>query len=153
MTVPRRNATRCSCSRTAIGASASMSWPSTSIASMTPTTPRAGRARRQQDATGGRRGADWAARRCSAPITIGDRIAPIATEGARAYAYPRRRLTALVFGPLDHVEHARDHGAIETTLADLLDRKVLLDECLQDRVEHVIWRQRIGILLVRTQLG
>ena len=87
-----------------------------------------------------------------APIAIGDRIAPVAPEGATAHPHAGRRLAALVFGTLHHIEHARDHRAIETALADLLDRQVVLDERLEDRIEHLVRRQRIGVLLIVPQL-
>ena len=43
--------------------------------------------------------------------------------------------------------------AVEAARDDLVDRQVLLDERLEDRVEHLVGRQRIGVLLVGAQLG
>ena len=43
--------------------------------------------------------------------------------------------------------------AVEAFALQLIDALFLFDQSAQHRVEHVIWRQRIGVLLVVAQLG
>ncbi len=58
----------------------------------------------------------------SAPVAVGDGVTPVAAEGAAADADTRRRLAALVFVALHHVEHAPDHRAVEAARHDLVHR-------------------------------
>src|SRR6202050_4069331 len=115
-----------------------------SSACIMPTTRRPTRRRTRASSTGGSSGgADELA-----AIAVGDRITPVAAEGPPAHAYAGRRLAALVLGTLDQIERARDHGAVEAALADLLDRQIILDEAREYRIEHLVRRQRVGVLLV-----
>jgi len=108
----------------AIVVSATPSWLRTSSACIRPTTRRPTSRATRPASTGGSSGAAAEL----ATIAVGDRITPVAAEGTTAHAYAGRRLAPLVLGTLDHIEHARDHGAIEPALADLLDRQIILDE-------------------------
>src|SRR5258708_39240902 len=90
--------------------------------------------------------------RTLASIPAGNGIAPVAAKRAPADAHAGRGLAALVFVALDQVQDAGDHGAFEAAGTDLVDRQVLLDEGLQDRIEQGIGRERISVLLVRPQL-
>src|SRR5690606_30422039 len=56
-------------------------------------------------------------------------------------------------GEFHHFQDSNDRLALESELYDLVDRKVLLDESLEDRIEHLVWRQRVRVLLIRPQLG
>ncbi len=86
-------------------------------------------------------------------VAAGDRIAPIAAEGPAAHAHAGRRLAALVFVALHQIQDAPHGGSIEAARGDLIDRQVLFDEGLEDRVENFIRRQAVGVLLIETQLG
>src|SRR5207237_94795 len=50
------------------------------------------------------------------------------------------------------VEYLGDGGAVEAARFDLIHRQVLLDERFQDRVEHLVGRQRVGVFLSRPKL-
>ena len=62
---------------------------------------------------------------------------------------PGRRLAALVLGGVDHPDHAVDHLGGHSAADQLLAALVLLDVGLEDRVEQVVGRQGVGVLLVR----
>ena len=86
-------------------------------------------------------------------VAAGDRIAPIAAEGAAAHAHARRRLAALVFVALDQIQDAPHRGSIEAARGDLIDRQILLDEGLENGIENFVRRQAVGVFLVEAQLG
>src|SRR4029453_300797 len=86
-------------------------------------------------------------------ISARNRIAPIAPERSPAYAHAGRCLASLVFVALHHVEYASHRRAGETPCNDLVNGQVLFDEGLEDGIEDLIGWQRIGVLLVRAQLG
>src|SRR5579864_4668613 len=121
--------------------------PPRRAASMPPTSPRAWRSRRRSLAgRGGSSGEALAAPRraqLSAPIATGDRVAPVAAESATTDPYSGRRLAALVFVALHQVQHPRDGGTLEAARLDLVHRQVLLDEGVQNRVQHLVGRQRV----------
>src|SRR5579872_1206814 len=71
-------------------------------------------------------------------VPVGDRVTPIPAERTAADANPRRGLAALVFVPLHHVEHTSHRGALETSRLNLVHRQILLDECLEDRIQHFV---------------
>ena len=129
-----------------------------SAAEMRPASPkrrdltRAPAARRRVD----RPGRPLARHRGMSPFTAGtrgDRIAPVAAERATRHAHARRRLAALVFVALHEIEHAHHGRAVEAARADLIHRQIVLDEGLENRIEHFVRRQRIAVLLIGTQLG
>ena len=53
----------------------------------------------------------------------------------------------------DQAQHAVDGGGVETGAHNLVARLFLIDMTQQDRIEHVVRRQRIHIFLVLAQLG
>src|ERR1700686_1725230 len=110
----RRNSRRSPSCSTAIGGLVTRSWPRMPSASISSTTRRPTSPRTPKASAGGRSGAEGLT-----TIAVGDRIAPVAAERAPAHAYARRRLAPLVFGTLDHIQHARDDAALEAALADL----------------------------------
>ena len=63
---------------------------------------------------------------------------------------PGRRLAALVLGAVDQPRSPRSTTSLGQAAADqLLAALVLLDVGLEDRVEHVVGRQRVLVALVR----
>src|SRR5579872_2372261 len=89
----------------------------------------------------------------SAPETVDDGIAPLATDQARGDLHPGRRLATLVLRRLEQAPDALDGRGVVAFAGELLRRHVALDQALQDRVEHRIGRQRILVLLVGLELG
>src|SRR5262249_20642848 len=76
----------------------------------------------------------WCVGSCSAAgVAAGDRIAPVAPEGAPTHPHSGRRLTALVFVALHEVQYPPDRGAVEAARFDLIHRQVLFDERLEYR--------------------
>ena len=69
----------------------------------------------------------------SRPIARRDRIAPVPAERAVADPHARRRLAALVFVALHHLQHAADRRAIEAARGDFVHRQIVFDEQLEDR--------------------
>src|SRR5271166_280670 len=53
-----------------------------------------------------------AARRPTGAVLVGDGHPPVAPEGLRRDAHPRRHLAALVLGPVDELDHTSDHRGI-----------------------------------------
>src|SRR5580692_6856495 len=107
-------------------------WPARSTRTTSPAARPMCRPRRT--ATGGR---------CSdsAPVAVGDGIAPIAAERAPADPHPGGRLASLVFVALDQVEHPADGRTIEAAGLDLIHRQILLDERLENGIQHFVRRQ------------
>ena len=66
---------------------------------------------------------------------------------------PGRRLAALVLRLVDHADHAAHHVLRHPSPDQLLWALVLLHVRLQDRVEQVVGREGVGVLLTRLQLG
>ena len=85
--------------------------------------------------------------------SAGDGIAPIAREGAPADAYTGWRLAALVLVAIHHRCHPPHGLGIEAGGDNRLRRLVALDVAFQDRVENLVRRQRIGVLLIGRELG
>src|SRR5262252_9712550 len=85
-------------------------------------------------------------------IAVRDRIMPVPFESTSADAHAGRRLPPLVFVALHQVEYSADRRAVEAACLDLIDRQVLLDEGLEDRVEYFVRWQRVAVLLAGTQL-
>src|SRR6187402_2000916 len=84
---------------------------------------------------------------------VGDRIAAVAAEIARAELDPGRGLPALVFGDIEQLFDALDRGRVVAFGYDLLEGHFLLDQAFENAVEHGIGRKRVLVLLVRTQLS
>src|SRR5215472_2988488 len=72
----------------------------------------------------------------SRPEQIGDRIAPVAAEGAARYLDAGRRLAALIFGAVEHAPDLAHHRLVMAARDDLLHRHFMLDEAFQDVVEN-----------------
>ena len=85
-------------------------------------------------------------------IPTGDRITPVAAKGAPTHPHSRRGLASLLFIALHEIEHAPDGRTIESARADLIHRQILFDERFEDRIEHLVWRQRIAVFLIGSQL-
>ena len=88
----------------------------------------------------------------SAP-TGRDRITPLPSKRAREIFGPGgawRRLYSLANTSARNPAH---HRFGETRRDDFRDRQLLFDEAFEDRVEHVVGRQRVAVLLVVAQLG
>src|SRR5262249_46584563 len=116
------------------------------------TTPAMGvRWRQTPKSPGGASGSPQGAM-ASAAIAARDRITPVPPESTSADAHAGRRLPPLVFVALHQVEYSADRRAVEAACLDLIDRQVLLDEGLEDRVEYFVGWQRVAVLLAGTQL-
>src|SRR6266540_3649893 len=59
----------------------------------------------------------------------------------------------LVLGAVDHPHDPLDDGGVEALGDDLLRAGVVLDVAVQDRVEDLVGRQRVGVELAGPQLG
>src|SRR3954463_9543866 len=70
--------------------------------------------------------------------TVGDRIAPVAAEGATRDLHTRRRLPALVFGEIEHAPDAVDHRLRMPARDDIGDRHFLFDQAIEHVVEFDI---------------
>src|SRR5258708_2891609 len=97
-------------------------------------------------------------RRCSrlptsATEAVDDGIAPLPADQSRGDLDAGRCLAALVFGSLEQTPHAIDDCDVVAFGSKLLGREIALNQALQDRIEHRIGRQRIGVLLVGPELG
>src|SRR5690242_4034565 len=82
----------------------------------------------------------WSARGTKA---LRDGNPPAHAEGPRGNLQARRRLPSFVFAERDFVDHVVDHRRRETALDDFVLAQVLNDVKLQDRVEHVVFGQRV----------
>src|SRR5436189_292414 len=76
--------------------------------------------------------------RALAPESVGDRQAPVATEGLRGDADARRRLAPLVLGPVDKADHTLDDVGRCARGGDLVAALVTLHVGLEDPVEDVV---------------
>src|ERR1017187_3122691 len=85
-------------------------------------------------------------------VAAGDRISPVAAEGAAAHADARRCLTALVFVAFHEIQNTSDRLSIEAPHGNLVHRKIFLDEGFQNGVQDLVRRQAVGVLLIRPQL-
>src|ERR1700761_8778891 len=85
-------------------------------------------------------------------VAAGDRIAPVTPEGAPAYPHPRRCLPPLVLIAFDHVQDPPDHRPVKAARRDLVHRQVLFDEGLENRIQHLVGRQTVGVFLFEAQL-
>ena len=86
-------------------------------------------------------------------VAVRDRYPPILAERLGAHAHAGRRLPALVLGEVDEAHDAIDEGSVVPGCDELGAREVVLDVAAQDRVEHLIGRQRIVVALIGPQLG
>ena len=103
-----------------------------------------------------RAGADDDRRAAAAPsaaVAVRDRHPPVAAERLRRDLDPRRLLAALVLGQVDEADDAVDVLRGQAAGDELLAAEVLLDVALEDRVEHLVGRQRVLVALVGAQLG
>src|SRR5947207_8068542 len=89
----------------------------------------------------------------SAAPPVSNRQAPVLSEGPRRDLYARRRLAALVLGAVHQPQHVVHGRLVVAQLDDLLRRTVLLDVEAQNRIEHLVGRQRILVALPRLELG
>src|SRR5215510_12843257 len=76
---------------------------------------------------------------------VGDRNPAVAAEVATRDLRPRRILPPLVLGTVDHPDHALDQLRIEAMRDQLGRAMVLFDVVVEDVVEQVVWRQRVGV--------
>ena len=65
---------------------------------------------------------------------------------------PGRGLPALVLVAVDHARDAAREVGVVPARDQLDDREVVFDVALDDRVEHVVRRQRVGVELAGRQL-
>src|SRR5581483_710625 len=83
----------------------------------------------------------------------GDREAPSSAKCLLTDLQNWRRLLALVFTALDHSDDRHDHLAIIAMLfSDLFSGFIFLDVAFKNAIDYVIWRKRILISLIGTQL-
>ena len=69
-------------------------------------------------------------------------------EGARRNFQSRRTLAAFVFGERDFIDHVIHDSGREAAFDDLVFAQVFHDVVLQNRVEDVVFGQRVLILLI-----
>src|SRR5918994_2358721 len=86
-------------------------------------------------------------------VAVRYRHATVAAEGAARYFYARGGLAALVFGAVYELDDAADVFFVEARGHDLGYPHVLFDVGLEDGVEDVVGRERVGVSLVLAQLG
>src|SRR6185437_16889797 len=68
------------------------------------------------------------------------------------YFQHRSRLLALIFTALNQSQDGPHEGNIHLLLfSDLFRRAISLHVCFQNRVQYLIWRQRVSISLLRAQ--
>ena len=91
-------------------------------------------------------------RRAGIAEAVDDRIAPVAAEILQRHLHARRRLPALVFGEIEHAVDAAAPCRGRSPPRRCRRRLLALDQPLKDRIEHLIGRQRILVLLVLAQL-
>ena len=80
-------------------------------------------------------------------VAVRDREPAVLAQGARRDADAWRRLAALVFGLVDHANDALHERAVVAHRHDPVHLPVLLDVGAQDRVEHLVGRESVGIEL------
>src|SRR5205809_76316 len=86
-------------------------------------------------------------------ISVGDRQATIFAERFRRNLDAGWGLAALVLAAIDHQDDAADDVTIVAEADDLFQAAVFFDVGVEDRVEHLVGRQAIDILLIGAQLG
>src|SRR6185503_1458848 len=86
-------------------------------------------------------------------VGVGDGIAPIAAEIARAELDARCGLAALVFGDIEELLDAFHGRGIEALLDDIVQTHLALDQAFENAVEHGVRRERVLVLLVGTKLS
>src|SRR5690242_5451201 len=89
----------------------------------------------------------------SARPAVRDRQTAVLAERLARHAHTGGGLAPLVLVAVDHAGHAADGGLVEAARDELGDRQVVLDVALDDRVEHFVGRQRIGVELARREPG
>src|SRR5258706_11129000 len=72
---------------------------------------------------------------------VGDGIAPVAAEIARADLHTGRRLPALVFADIEKLFDALHGRGVVALGAGILERHLVLDQAFEDAVENFIGRQ------------
>src|SRR5262249_17245605 len=77
----------------------------------------------------------------------------IPAQGARRRLDAHRPLAALVLSAVHHADDLGGELTRDAAPGEVVGVEVVLDVALEDRVEHVVWRQRIGVELARTKLG
>ena len=82
-----------------------------------------------------------------------DRVAPAEAEGLRRDLDARRRLAAFVLAEIDPPDDVDDDRALEPERRDRIDVELASDVRIDDRVERLVRRQRVGVELIRPQLG
>src|SRR5690606_15091020 len=82
-------------------------------------------------------------------VPVADRVTALATECTARHLRPGRGLVALPLAHAHQVQHPVDRVGGEPGRGDLLARLLQVDVARQDRIEHVVRRQRILVLLVR----
>src|SRR4029077_13433658 len=95
----------------------------------------------------------WRIGRTLAAIAVGDRHAPVTSEGARGDLDPGRSLAALVLGEVDEADGAVDLRGGEALGDQLLAALIELDVAAQDAVEQLVGGQGVLIDLIGAQLG
>src|SRR5204863_2591157 len=80
-------------------------------------------------------------------IPVGDRQAAIPPESLRRDLHTGRRLAALVLRAVDHRDDAVHERSVEALGDELLRRAVLFHVALDDRIELLVRRQAVGVLL------
>src|SRR6478736_616720 len=79
----------------------------------------------------------------SARPTVRDGQAAVLAERLGRHAYARRRLATLVLVAVDHPRDASHEIGIVPELDQLTDGEVALHVALDDRIEHVVRRERV----------
>src|SRR5581483_3863868 len=80
-------------------------------------------------------------------VAVGDGQPAVPTEGMRRDLDARGRLPSLVLVAVDKPDDAFDDRRIGAGGDDLFDAAVVLDVGLEDRVEHLVRRQRVAVEL------
>src|SRR5579871_74718 len=87
------------------------------------------------------------------PVTARDRVAPVPAEGSATDPDAGGRLTTLVLVAFHQIENPPYRRPIEAACGNLIDRQILFNESLEDRIQNLVRRQAVSILLVGPELG
>src|SRR5947209_2130001 len=86
-------------------------------------------------------------------IAIGDGKAPVPAESTGGNLHTGRSLAAFVFAGIYQAHDTLHRFAIKTHGYDLFEAAVFFSVGAQDRIEHLVGRQAIGVFLAGAEFG
>jgi len=85
-------------------------------------------------------------------VAVGDGHAPVAAEGLRRDLDAGRALAAFIFAEVDQSNGFQNSGFIKVRGKHGINAHVFFNIGFEDRVEHFVGRERIGVLLIGSKL-